>query len=120
MSVEMLETTGTGFLEINLSGKLGQEDYQNFLPRIEEQVREHGKLRLLVHMHDFHGWTPGGLWEDIKFDVKHFKDLERIAFVGDKKWEAGMSKFCSAFTSAETRFFEETRLEAARKWLGTS
>src|SRR5256886_13386825 len=120
MTVAIQQTSGIGFVEIDLTGKLDADDYKHSRPKIEELIRKQGKLRLLVHMHDFHGWTPGGLWEDLKFDAKHFKDLERIAFVGDKQWEEGMSKFCGAFTTAETRFFEETRLEAARKWLGTS
>ena len=80
-------------------------------------IREQGNLRLLVHMHNFHGWTAGGLWEDIKFDVKHFNDIERVAFVGDKKWEEWMSKFCKPFTTAKIRFFEEKKKDDARAWL---
>ena len=119
MTIAVQELAGRGFVEIDLTGKLSGEDYEVYRPRIEQLIREHGKLRLLVHMHDFHGWTPGGLWQDMKFDVKHFKDLERIAFIGDKKWEEGMSKFCKAFTTAEVRFFEESRIDAAREWLAT-
>src|SRR5438132_3638321 len=117
MTIDVQEIAGAGFVEIDLTGKLGSEDYKAYLPKIEELIRQHGKLRLLVHMHDFHGWTPGGLWEDLKFEVRHFKDLERIAFVGDKKWEAGMSKFCKLFTIAEIRFFDEAMLDQARAWL---
>jgi hypothetical protein len=29
-------------------------------------------------------------FEDIKFDLKHFADIERLALVGDRKWEAGI------------------------------
>src|SRR2546429_9869335 len=117
MTIGVQELAGTGYLEIDLSGKLEAQDYKAFGPKIEELIREHGKLRVLVHMHSFHGWTAGGLWEDIKFDVRHFKDLERVAFVGDRKWEEGMSKLCRAFTTAELRFFDESHLEAAREWL---
>ena len=42
-------------------------------------------------MKDFHGWDAGALWEDIKFDLKHFSDIERVAMVGEKKWQKGMS-----------------------------
>ena len=31
---------------------------------------------MLVEMHDFHGWTAGAIWEDIRFDAKHFTDIE--------------------------------------------
>src|SRR5438046_1432499 len=119
MTIDVQEIAGAGFVEIDLTGKLGSEDYQAYLPKIERLIREHGKLRLLVHMHDFHGWTAGGLWQDIKFDAKHFKDLERVAFVGDQKWEEQMSKFCKAFTTAEVRFFDVSQLAEARRWVGT-
>ena len=37
-------------------------------------------------MTGLHGWDAGALWEDIKFDIKHFADIERLAMVGEKKW----------------------------------
>jgi hypothetical protein len=43
------------------------------------------------------------LWEDIKFSVKHFADIERLAMVGDKKWQRGMAAFCKPFTKATIR-----------------
>ncbi len=35
-------------------------------------------------MHDFHGWSAGVLWEGVKFDWKHYGDIERLAIVGEK------------------------------------
>jgi len=43
-------------------------------------------------MADFHGWTAAAR-VDVKFDLKHFSDIERLALVGDKRWEQGMSVF---------------------------
>jgi hypothetical protein len=117
MTVGIREQIGENIIEIDLRGKLSKEDYRSFVPEIEEQIRRYGKVRVLVQMNDFHGWTPGGLWEDIKFDVKHFNHLERIAFVGNTRWEAAMTTFCKAFTSATIRFFEPEQVEAGRVWL---
>ena len=72
---------------------------------------------MLVVMHDFHGWTAGALWEDIKFDAKHFNDIERLALVGDKKWEHDMSIFCRPFTTAKIRYFDILSENEARNWL---
>ena len=119
MNIAVQEYAGTGFVEIDLSGKLTAEDYKSYIPEIEKLIQQHGRLRLLVRMHDFHGWTAGALCQDLKFDAKHFRHIERIAFVGDQKWEEGMSKFCKAFTTAEVRFFEPDRIEGAREWLRT-
>jgi hypothetical protein len=65
-------------------------------------------------MHDFHGWDAGALWEDAKFDLKHFADIERLAFVGEKKWEKGMAQFCRPFTKATIRYFDRSE-EAGRR-----
>ena len=105
------------YLEVHLTGKLSEQDYEEAGPQIEELIREHGKLRILCDMHDFHGWTFGGLWQDVKFDIKHFHDVERLAFVGEKRWQEGMAAFCKPFTSAKTRYFERFEMDEARKWL---
>ena len=64
-------------------------------------------------MHDFHGWTLGAVWEDVKFDLRHFSHIERLALVGDTKWEAGMAMFCKPFTTAKVRYFDESKAEEA-------
>jgi hypothetical protein len=74
-------------------------------------------LRVLFHMTGFHGWDAGALWEDIKFDVKHFADIERLAMVGDKKWQHSMSMFCKPFTKATIQYFDQDDIAAADRWL---
>ncbi|MGI9428942.1 MAG: STAS/SEC14 domain-containing protein [Bythopirellula sp.] len=34
---------------------------------------------------------------------QHWKDIERLAIVGESKWEKGMSVFCKLFISAKTQ-----------------
>jgi len=55
--------------------------------------------------------------EDIKFDMKHFADIERLAMVGDKKWQQGMAAFCKPFTKATIRYLDHAEADEARKWL---
>lgn len=117
MTIAIQERLGAKFVEIDLRDKLSREDFQNFAPEMEKQFQQNGKLRVLLKMRDFHGWTAGGLWEDLKFEAKHFKDFERIAFLGDKRWEAALSSICKALTPAQIRYFEVDHLEAARAWL---
>lgn len=101
-------------VEVTVSGKLHHTDYERFVPVIERSMAENGRLRLLVRMEDFHGWDAAALWDDIKFDVKHFRDIERLALVGDKLWEKRMASFCKPLTAAQVRFFEPFEMEEAR------
>ena len=117
MSVELREEANGKVLILNLSGKLTKDDYAHFIPAVERAVKAHGKVRLLVNMHGFHGWTLGAVWEDVKFDLHHFSHLERLALVGDRKWEAGMAVFCKPFTTAKVQYFDESTADEASAWI---
>jgi hypothetical protein len=115
--ITLHETNESRVLEVHISGKVTAADYEHFVPAVERSVKQHGKIRMLVEMHDFHGWTAGALWQDIKFDARHFNDIERIAMVGETKWQHGMSVFCKPFTAAKLRYYDRTALDEARTWL---
>src|SRR5208283_5010459 len=69
---------------VHVSGKLHRQEYEKFVPDKERLIKQYGKIRVLMVMRDFHGWDTGALWEDIKWDAKHFNDVERVAIVGEK------------------------------------
>ncbi|MCD6303958.1 MAG: STAS/SEC14 domain-containing protein [Planctomycetes bacterium] len=117
MTIEMAQQQEGKVLVIRVSGKLTAEDYRHFVPEVERLIDKHGKLRVLFDMHDFHGWDAAALWEDLKFDLKHFKDIERLAMVGEKRWEKGMSIFCKPFTTAKIRYFDRSEADEAVRWL---
>ena len=117
MPVELKELDNGQLLEVHLTGKLVKTDYEMFLPAVERLVKQHGKIRMLVELHDFHGWTCGALWADVKFDAKHFNDIERLAITGENKWEKGMAVFCRPFTTAKVRYFDHTKAAEAQEWL---
>jgi hypothetical protein len=110
------EKDGKIFL-IRIEGKLVKADYERFVPEFDRLVKLNGKLRVLIDITNFLGWKDGSLWDEFKFDVKHFSDIERLAVVGDKKWEKVMTAFCQPFTLAEVRYFEVIDTEDAHKWL---
>jgi hypothetical protein len=54
---------------------------------------------------------------DIKFDAHHFADIERLAIVGETKWEQWMANFCKPFTKAKIKYFDISQQDAAEAWL---
>ena len=117
MAITLSEYDGGKVLEVQVRGKFTHDDYLQFAPRFEALLKQHEKLNVLFHMVDFHGWEVAAIWDDIKFDVKHFSDIARLAMVGDKKWEKGMSVFCRPFTGAKIRYFDSSALSQARAWV---
>jgi len=97
--------------------KLDKTDYEIFVPMIESQMKNGAPIRLLAELHDFEGWTAGALWEDTKFAAKHFNDIQRVAVVGEARWQKGITVFGKPFTSADVRYFEMQEIESAREWI---
>ena len=116
MAVSLQHMTHDGYLEVHASGKLDRSDYETLVPEIEQLIREEGQLRVMFILDDFHGWTAGGLWADVKFDLRHFNDVDRLAIVGEKKWHERMTGVCRLFTTAEVKYFDRTQVDDARQW----
>jgi len=119
-NVTLKHTHGGKVLEVQLTGKLVKEDYEHFVPIVERLVNDHGKISLLVEMHDFHGWSVGALWSDFDFEVKHFSDIERLAVVGETTWQHGLTVFCKPFTAAKILYFDRLAIDQAREWLASA
>ncbi|MDD3816324.1 MAG: STAS/SEC14 domain-containing protein [Desulfocapsaceae bacterium] len=117
MPIQLKEENGGKVLILHVNGKLVKADYEYFVPEFERLIRQHGKIRLLFDMVGFHGWEASAAWEDLKFGIAHFADIERIAMVGEKSWQHGMAIFCKPFTKAAVRYFEQADAGEARKWL---
>lgn len=120
MPVTITSVQNGKILEVTAAEKLTREDYKHLVPEVEKLIQQHGKINILFRMNDFHGWQAGALWEDIKFDWKHFSDIQKLAFVGDRKWEKGMSVFCKPFTTARIRYFDKNQEQQAHEWLESS
>ncbi len=117
MPIQLKEENEGNTVSVFVSGKLVKEDYEHFVPEFDRLAALHGKLRVLFDMTDFHGWTAGALWEDTKFALHHFGSIERLAMVGNSRWEQGMATFCKPFTKAEIKYFDHSAALEARKWL---
>jgi hypothetical protein len=117
MPINLSQESGGKILTIQVTGKLVKGDYAHFVAEFDGLLREHGTLRVLFDMQGLEGWDAGAAWEDLKFDVKHFSDIERLAMVGEKKWQQAMALIFERFTKAKTRYFDRTEGAAAREWL---
>lgn len=115
--IQVDPTPGGTVITLKFREKLDKADYETFVPMIESQMRKGSPVRLLAELHDFEGWTAGALWEDTKFAAKHFNDIERLAVVGDSRWQKGITVFIKPFTSADVRYFELQEIKRAREWV---
>lgn len=115
--IEQLERGSDKVIGFKLSGKLHDEDYKHFVPLVDKAIAEQGKVRMLAWFHDFHGWDAHALWDDTKFATTHCTKIEKIALVGEKKWEEWMAKVCKPFTMAKIKYFDAAEIDDAWRWL---
>ena len=112
-----ISETHEDHLVLDVKGKLTRTDYEEMVPRIENQIQKEGPLRVLIRLRDFGGWEPQALPEELKFDARHRKDFERIAVVGERALEKWVTNLTGPLFSGDTQFFEDET--SARSWLAT-
>jgi hypothetical protein len=116
----MHEEDRGNLLVVQVSDKLTNSDFEKLAPEFQRLVQQRGKVRVLYELNDFHGWDAKALWDEIKFDFKNFADVERIAVVGDVKWEHCVEELWKPFTLAKVQYFHRIDSSKARTWLRES
>lgn len=101
-----------------VNGKLLHDDYKIMIPRLEELLAEHNSIRCYIEITNLHGFELRALWDEIKFDTKHCKQVERCAVVGDPSWHHWMTKFGQfMFGRADVKYFSSEEAATAWEWL---
>lgn len=98
-------------------GRLTHDDYQSFLPKLEQLLADEGRISILLELENFHGWDMEAAMDDYRFGMAHQESFERIAIIGDKRWEKWMAFLTKPFVEAKVRFFEHEDIGKAWDWL---
>jgi universal stress protein A len=116
--IEVLDQSTGNVFAMRLSGKLLHRDYQQFVPMLENRIKEYGSVRCFIEMTEFQGIELRALWDEIKIGVQHARQIERCAVVGDRAWERWMTNLSRAiFSHAETRFYDIAERDKAWDWI---
>ena len=107
------------FFELKIIGKLTHEDYELITPMLDSAVQgiKQPKINALINALEFEGWELRAAWDDFKLGVKHGREFQKIAIVGNKKWQEYSAKIGSWFISGEAKYFED--LISAQDWLNS-
>ncbi|MCA8953495.1 MAG: STAS/SEC14 domain-containing protein [Planctomycetes bacterium] len=117
--IRMLPSDGGRVVAMHVSGRLTHEDYERtILPRLERALAEDGKLRCFAVLDaGFTGLTPHAMWDDLKFDLAHRKDFERIALVTDSGFVRAVLRLFRPLFSGEMRLYPLAKQSEAEAWL---
>ncbi len=104
-------------VELNIDGFVPRDDFNEVIKALELRIKEWGKLKLIKIVHDFDGFDPRILVDDIKFGLNHYKDFSHVALVSDKKWAQKLAEVFAPLYPCPIKLFEEDDLDDAREWL---
>lgn len=115
-----IERDESGIWVLRVSGALRKEELDAVQAAGLKGMGPDESARVLVIVEgDFRGWVGDEVWNDMTFFVQHGDRIQKIAIVGDPKWETRMLMFTGAgFRRAPVRYFARGQFAEARAWLG--
>lgn len=120
MSAEVIATDGR-IVTARITGTLTQPELLAMQKAAGEVISRQGKARVLILVERFEGWQREGAWNDFSFQMQHDAQIERMAIVGDKKWEDLALLFAAdGLRSFPIAYFEPADIARARAWLAES
>ena len=118
MSVSMKFDEETQLCEMRISGKLDRSSFKATEEKMTELITSGKQPRILVILDNFLGWDQQGDWNNLDFMCSHGDKIERIAVVGDSRWESEVKMFTGAgIRKTPVGYFETERIEDARAWV---
>jgi SpoIIAA-like len=117
MGAEMVEVLGD-LVTCKVSGKLTSAELRAVQQSAAPIIQSRGKVRLLVLVEDFQGWERSSEWADFSFQQENDAHIERMALVGEEKWE----ELAEAFVGKGLRdfpieYFGPGEASRALRWL---
>jgi hypothetical protein len=112
---DLHETPDQNIFGFTLSGTLTEDDYEAMVPFMTDKLERYTTVRILFQLDDVDGWEPESLWDEWAFDLRHARDVDKVAVVGEEPWETWLSKLEVLFPTAQTQFYDEA--DEAWDWL---
>jgi len=103
---------------LRIRGELKKSELDTVQTEAVRDVPFTGPVKVLVLLEDFTGWERNEDWGDTDFFFSHRNDVEKMAVVGPRSWEAQVLAFTGAgLRKGPVKFFPEPGEREARAWL---
>jgi hypothetical protein len=111
---KLSETTGN-LLGYAIEDRLTEDEVLRMQGELSAAMERHGSVRLLARLEGLEGVEPSAVWQDLKMTPEYVRNIERMAVVGEARWQEWSTKLAGAFT--EARHFAPDELDQAWAWL---
>lgn len=100
---------------MTVNGKITTGEYQKFLDWFEEILKGQSPVSCVVNLDNFGGVEMAAALADLKFGLKHMKDIRRMALIGNEKWIHRLAALPNPFPVV-VRAFDEGHEDDAWQW----
>lgn len=110
-------TLNNFYIEFSIKGVLTKEEFKIFEQKIESLLELYTipQMNVLIDIREIEGIEFKSLWDDLLFAIRHFKEIQKVSVVGNKRIEEYTINFADKLTSKELHYFK--KYEEAHKWL---
>lgn len=113
--VKILERSKDNVLGVEATGEVSLEDLKKVEVVFDEAIKKYDKINWLYIIGTMKYTNLRAMYEDMSWLMKNLKHFDRMAVVGDKKWEELMIKTDGFFFGE--KYFDITQLEEAWKYV---
>ena len=100
-----------------LSDEVTENEYKDFIAEIDTIIADQGKIKLLIVVDYPQDFDLKASWDNLVFWIKHIKDIERLAIVGQKEWEKWLELLEKPFIHAEVKYYKKSNTKDAWNWI---
>lgn len=107
-----------GLVTVRIVGRFSFAEWKQVHASTEEVLAHTDKIRVLILAEDFEGWEKDGNWGDLSFSVRIDDRVEKMAIVGEQRWEDLALLFAAkGLRSFPVEYFLPKDIRKARQWL---
>ncbi|UYZ59897.1 SpoIIAA family protein [Hymenobacter latericus] len=100
-----------------INGPISRADYDQVVPVLEQKIARWNKVNVCVEVRHFDGISLRALWEEIRQDIKHYKDFNRVAVITeDSALVNAAVGLGTSLTPALIKHFTPQQKQSAEDW----
>lgn len=110
-----------GVLALQVTDKLTEGDLNDLVPVLKKHVSQHNDPHLILVMENFKGWEDAAaFWKDLRLDAEYIGSFDRIAIIGEEKWQQWGTQLLNPLFNEELQFFSLDHAGSAWNWIRKS
>jgi hypothetical protein len=115
--IRKLADVPAGVLAYEASGRLTREDVLVVQQDLQRDDDAAGR-RLLIDITQMDGAGVDAVWQDVKGALTYVRHVDRMAVIGDQRWQHWITRASDVVPGIDARFFKPDQRIEARSWLG--